>query len=303
VGVDEVTKAKYAEDLETNLQDLSARLKQMGYRPQPKRRTYIPKPGSETGRPLGISSFEDKMVELATKRVVEPLFEPLFEDCSYGYRPQRSPHQCLDALGRTIQQKRVNHLVEADIRGFFDAVHHGWLLKFLGQRIGDKRVLRLIRRMLKAGIMEDGFVQATEIGTPQGSILTPPTKLQTFFFGIRIASVRIDPKHDIDLIPGYFHPLHQGPDEIPLARPVGCLQSAVDFGRKIFESANNQLSFRLQGRLIRPRLTLLFQAGEALTEADKPGLELVLVDEALCIAVNQPGDTLTELADLRFRGG
>lgn len=173
VGVDEVTKAMYAADLEANLQDLSARLKRMGYRPQPKRRIYIPKPGSETGRPLGISSFEDKIVELATKRVLEPLFEPLFEECSYGYRPQRSPHQCLDALGRTLQQKRVNIVVEADIRGFFDAVHHEWLLKFLRQRIGDARVLRLIYRMLKAGIMEDGLVQATEVGTPQGSILSP----------------------------------------------------------------------------------------------------------------------------------
>jgi RNA-directed DNA polymerase len=173
VGVDEVTKAMYAEDLETNLQDWSARLQRMEYRPQPKRRPYIPKPGSETGRPLGMSSFEDKMVVLATKRVVEPLFEPLFEDCSYGYRPQRSPHQCLDVLGRTIQQKRVNHLVEADIRGFFDAVNPEWLLKCLGQRLGDKRVRRLIRRMLKAGIMEDGVVQATEVGTPQGSILSP----------------------------------------------------------------------------------------------------------------------------------
>jgi group II intron reverse transcriptase/maturase len=173
VGVDEVTKSMYAADLEANLQDLSARLKRMGYRPQPKRRIYIPKPGSETGRPLGISSFEDKIVELATKRVLEPLFEPLFEECSYGYRPQRSPHQCLDALGRTLQQKRVNILVEADIRGFFDAVHHEWLLKFLRQRIGDERVLRLIYRMLKAGIMEDGLVQATEVGTPQGSILSP----------------------------------------------------------------------------------------------------------------------------------
>jgi group II intron reverse transcriptase/maturase len=173
VGVDEVTKAMYAADLEANLQDLSTRLKRMGYRPQPKRRIDIPKPGSETERPLGISSFEDKIVELATKRVLEPLFEPLFEECSYGYRPQRSPHQCLDALGRTLQQKRVNILVEADIRGFFDAVHHEWLLKFLRQRIGDERVLRLISRMLKAGIMEDGLVQATEVGTPQGSMLSP----------------------------------------------------------------------------------------------------------------------------------
>lgn len=120
VGIDEVTKSMYAEDLEANLQDLSARLKRMGYRPPPKRRVYIPKPGSEKGRPLGISSFEDKIVELATKRVIEPRFESLFEACSYGYRPERSPHQCLDGLGRTIQQQRVNHLVEADIRGFFD---------------------------------------------------------------------------------------------------------------------------------------------------------------------------------------
>jgi RNA-directed DNA polymerase len=173
VGVDEVTKSMYAEDLEANLQDLSARLKRMGYRPHPKRRIYIPKPGSEQGRPLGISSFEDKIVELATQRVLEPLFEPLFDDCSYGYRPQRSPHQCLDALGRTLQHKRVNILVEADIRGFFDAVNHEWLLKFLRQRIGDERVIRLISRMLKAGIMEDGLVQVAEVGTPQGSILSP----------------------------------------------------------------------------------------------------------------------------------
>jgi RNA-directed DNA polymerase len=173
VGVDEVTKSMYAADLEANLQDLSARLTRMGYRPQPKRRIYIPKPGSETGRPLGISSFEDTIVELATKRVLEPLCEPLFEECSDGYRPQRRPHQGLDALGRTLQPKRVNILVEADIRGCFDAVHHAWLRKFLRQRSGDERVRRLIRRMVKAGIMENGLVQAAEVGTPQGSILSP----------------------------------------------------------------------------------------------------------------------------------
>ncbi len=105
--------------------------------------------------------------------MLEPLFESLFEECSYGYRPERSPHQCLDTLGRTLQQKGVNHLVEADIRGFFDAVNHEWLLKFLRQRIGDNRVLRLISRMLKAGIMEDGLVEAAEVGTPQGSICSP----------------------------------------------------------------------------------------------------------------------------------
>ena len=173
LGIDGVSKEMYAKDLEANLLDLSARLKGMGYRPKPKRRSYVPKPGSEKGRPLGISSFEDKVVELALKEVLEPLFETLFEDCSYGYRPRRSPHQCLDAVGRTIQQKRVNAIVEADIRSFFDRVNHQWLLKFLQQRIGDRRVLRLIVRMLKAGVMEDGLVQAGEIGTPQGSIISP----------------------------------------------------------------------------------------------------------------------------------
>ena len=172
-GVDGVTKKEYGKHLEENLRDLSARLKRMGFRPSPKRRTYVPKEGSEKGRPLGISNFEDKIVEEATKRTLEPIYEAVFEDSSYGYRPGRSPHQCLDALGRTIQQKRVAHVVEADIRAFFDTVNHAWMVKFLRHRIGDERVIRLIIRMLKSGIMEDGLVQATEQGTPQGSIVSP----------------------------------------------------------------------------------------------------------------------------------
>jgi group II intron reverse transcriptase/maturase len=173
VGVDGVTKEEYGKDLEANLQDLSARLKRMGYRPGPKRRSYIPKAGSAKGRPLGISNFEDKIVELATKRTLEPIYEPVFEDSSYGYRPGCNQHQCLDALGRTIQQKKVSYLVEADVQSFFDKVNWDWMIKFLRHRIGDERVIRLIIRMLKSGIMEDGLVQATEEGTPQGSILSP----------------------------------------------------------------------------------------------------------------------------------
>ena len=173
VGIDGVTKEQYGSNLEANLQDLSERLRRMGYHPQPKRRSYIPTPGSEKGRPRGISCFEDKLVELAVKRVLEPIYEMQFEDSSYGYRPQRSQHQCLDELGRTIQQKYVNHVVEADIRNFFGTVAHEWMLKFLHHRIGDPRILRLIARMLKGGILEDGLVQATEEGTPQGSILSP----------------------------------------------------------------------------------------------------------------------------------
>jgi len=172
-GVDGVTKREYGENLEENLRDLSGRLRRMGYRPGPKRRSYVPKAGSEKGRPLGISNLEDKIVEQATKRTLEPIYEAVFCDSSYGYRPKRSQHQCLDVLGRTIQQKKVNQVVEADVKSFFDKVNHDWMVKFLRHRIGDERVIRLIIRMLKSGIMEDGLVRATEQGTPQGSILSP----------------------------------------------------------------------------------------------------------------------------------
>ena len=149
VGVDGVTKEQYGENLEENLKDLSARLRNMGYRPQPKRRSYIPKPGSEKGRPLAISCFEDKLVEMAVKRVLEPIYEAVFEDSSHGYRPECSQHGYLDELGGTIQQKRVNHVVEADIRNFFGKVAHEWMLEFLRHRIGDKlRVIRVFDGLL-----------------------------------------------------------------------------------------------------------------------------------------------------------
>lgn len=173
VGIDGVTKEAYREHLEENLNELSARLKRMGYIPQTKRRSYIPKPGSEKGRPLAISVFEDKIVELAAKRVLEQIYEPIFLECSYGYRENRSPHQCIDAIGKMIQQKRINHVVEADIRSFFDRLNWEWLEKFLRHRIGDERLLRLIMRMLKAGIMEDGLTHASEEGSPQGTIVSP----------------------------------------------------------------------------------------------------------------------------------
>jgi RNA-directed DNA polymerase len=172
-GVDGVTKGEYGKNLEENLRDLSERMKRMGYRPEPKRRSYIPKSGSEKGRPLGISCFEDKIVEEAVKRTLEPIYEAVFEDSSYGYRPGRSQHRCLDELGRTIQQKKVSHIVEADIKGYFDSVNHEWMVTFLRHRIGDERVIRLIVRMLKSGILEDGLVRASEEGTAQGSILSP----------------------------------------------------------------------------------------------------------------------------------
>jgi RNA-directed DNA polymerase len=172
-GVDGVTKEGYGADLERNITDLAQRLARMGYRPQPVKRAYIPKPGSDKKRALGIPCFEDKLVQRAVARVLEQIYEADFLDSSYGYRPGRTCHQALDELGRTIQRKKVSYVVEADIRGFFDHVNHEWLLKFLGKRIGDKRVFRLIWRMLRGGVMEDGLVQASEEGTPQGGSLSP----------------------------------------------------------------------------------------------------------------------------------
>ena len=173
VGVDGVTKEMYGVNLDENLQTLSKRLKAMAYKPKPKRRTYIPKAGSDKKRPLGISCFEDKIVERAVKQVLEPVYEAVFEPGSYGYRPGRSQHDCVQDLSGTIQKRKVNYVVEADIRGFFDNVNHNWLLKFLSYRIGDKRTLRLIHRMLKSGVMEDGLFSGCKDGTPQGSIISP----------------------------------------------------------------------------------------------------------------------------------
>lgn len=171
-GVDGVTKQRYGRNLEDNLKELSARLRRMAYRPRPALRAYIAKPGSRKKRPLGIPCFEDKLVQLALARVLEQIYEADFLACSYGYRLGRKQHDALDQLGRTIQRRKVSHIAEADIEGFFDHVDHDWMMKFLELRIADRRVLRIIRRMLKAGVLEDGLERATEQGTPQGGVLS-----------------------------------------------------------------------------------------------------------------------------------
>lgn len=172
-GIDGVTKEEYGKRLEENLRELADRLGRMGYKPQPVKRVYIPKAGSQKKRPLGMPCFEDKVVQMAVTRVLEQIYEADFIEGSFGYRPERTQHDALDELGRTIQQKRVSFVVEADIKGFFDHVNHGWLNKMLEVRIGDERILRLVTRMLKAGVMEDGLIKASEEGVPQGGVLSP----------------------------------------------------------------------------------------------------------------------------------
>jgi len=145
-GVDKMTKATYAENLEANLSTLVARLHQMAYIPQPVRRKYIAKPGSTKQRPLGIPGFEDKLVQAGLVRILESVYEQDFIDESYGFRPARSCHNALRSLSEAVENNPVNHIVEADIKGFFDNVNQEWLLKFLAHRIADKRIQRMVKR-------------------------------------------------------------------------------------------------------------------------------------------------------------
>lgn len=171
-GVDGVTKEEYEKNLEANVMNLVGRLKQKSYRPQPARRTYIPK-DEKSMRPLGIPSYEDKLVQHALKRVLNAIYEQDFMDFSYGFRPNRSMHDALKKITEIIQYGKINYVVDADISGFFNHVDHEWLMKFLELRIADPNIHRLVRRMLKAGIQEDGEFEPTEEGTPQGSVVSP----------------------------------------------------------------------------------------------------------------------------------
>jgi len=172
-GIDEMTKEEYAENLESNLTDLIARLHRMSYRPQPVRRKYIPKSGSDKQRALGIPSLEDKLVQAGLVRILEAVYEQDFMRDSYGFRPKRSCHQALRALSDTVENGSVNHIVEADIKGFFDNVKQDWLMRFLKHRIGDKRIQRMVKRFLKAGVSEDGVITVSDEGTPQGGVISP----------------------------------------------------------------------------------------------------------------------------------
>ena len=171
-GVDKVTYEEYEEYLNTNIQKLVKRMKAGKYYPQPVRRTYIPK-GEGKMRPLGIPALEDKIVQMGVTRILNAIFEPNFLDCSYGYRPGRSCHQALKQVDNIIMTKPVNHLIEADIRSFFEEVDHGWLMKMLGEKIADKNFLKIIKKFLKAGVMEEGELSPTEEGTPQGGLCSP----------------------------------------------------------------------------------------------------------------------------------
>src|SRR5580658_1483306 len=171
-GVDGVTWHDYEADLEPRVEALAERVHRGAYRPQPSRRTYIPKADGKQ-RPLAIAALEDKIVQGATVMALNAVYESDFCGFSYGFRPGRGPHDALDALSTAIKIRKVNWILDADIQNFFGAVSQSWLVRFLEHRVGDKRIIRLIQKWLKAGILEDGIVTVDDRGTGQGSVISP----------------------------------------------------------------------------------------------------------------------------------
>lgn len=171
-GIDGVTWKEYEQDLEASLTDLHTRLHRGMYHASPSRRKYIPKSDGRQ-RPLGITALEDKIVQRAVVEILNAIYEEDFRGFSYGFRPGRGQHDALDALAFGISRTKVNWVLDADIARFFDTVSHEWLIRFLKHRIGDPRMIRLISKWLKAGVMEDGVVTPTEEGTPQGAVISP----------------------------------------------------------------------------------------------------------------------------------
>src|SRR6202165_2258007 len=171
-GVDGVRWQDYAQDLEANIVDLHARIHRGAYRALPSRRKYIAKPDGRQ-RPLGIAALEDKIAQRALVEVLNAVYEEDFLGFSYGFRPGRGQHDALDALATAITRMKVNWILDADIQSFFDSVSHDWLVRFVEHRVGDPRVIRLIRKWLKAGVMEEGAITPTEAGTPQGAVASP----------------------------------------------------------------------------------------------------------------------------------
>lgn len=171
-GIDGVTKDEYGKELDSNAADLIIRMKKFSYKPQPVRRTYIPKSDGKL-RPLGIPAYEDKLVQGVMAGLLSDIYEERFLDCSYGFRPERSAHDVVRYINQTIMTRRVNYVLEADIKGFFDNVSHEWLMKFLEHDIADRNFLRYIKRFLMAGVMEGTEFRESCRGTPQGGLISP----------------------------------------------------------------------------------------------------------------------------------
>lgn len=171
-GIDKITKEEYDKNLEENIEILLDKMKKFSYKPQPVRRTYIPKANGKV-RPLGIPTYEDKLVQGAMSNVLNEIYECKFLDCSYGFRPNKNCHQAISEINQHIMINKVNYILDCDIKGFFDNVNHDWLIKFLEDDIHDKNFIRYINRFLMSGYMEDMKIYETDKGTPQGGLISP----------------------------------------------------------------------------------------------------------------------------------
>ena len=172
LGIDRVSKEEYGKDLRENIKDLVVRLKNKSYKPLPSLRKYIDK-GNGKKRPLGLAAYEDKIVQLGLKKILEAVYEPKFRDIMYGFRPNRSCHGAVKELCSRIVREKINYIVDADIKGFFDHMDHEWILEFVKYYMKDPNILGLIRKYLKAGVMEEGEYKASEEGAVQGGIISP----------------------------------------------------------------------------------------------------------------------------------
>ena len=258
-GIDGMTKGMYAVNLETNLASLVERLHRMAYIPQAVRRKYIPKPGSAKERPLGIPCFEDKIVQAGLVRILESVYEQDFIEDSYGFRPARSCHYALKTLSLTMEHKPINYIVEADIKGFFDNVNQEWLLKFLAHRIGDKRIQRMIKRILKAGVAEDGSVMISDDGTPQGGVISPLLANIYLHYALDLWFERIYRKS----CPGYARLIRYADDF------VVCFQYKADAERFRVELGQRLGKFSLE---VEPTKTKVMEFGRfAVQNATKRG--------------------------------
>ncbi len=172
-GIDDMTKEMYDLNLEDNVKDLVSRMKRQAYKPQPSKRVYIPKPGSDTKRPLGLPAYEDKLVQAALAKILNAIYEQDFLECSFGFRPDRSCHDAIKLLDKIVNKSDIHYVVDTDIKGFFDNVDHEWMMKFVDHRIQDFNLKRVISRFLKAGITDAGVEYDTPKGTPQGGVCSP----------------------------------------------------------------------------------------------------------------------------------
>ena len=189
-GIDGVTKEMYFMNLEANLKGIVERLKTYSYKPTPARKIEIPKDNGKV-RVIAIAIFEDKIVQLAIKKIVEAIYEPKFTKNMFGFRPGKSCHDCLKYLNKCIERQKTNYILDADIKGFFDNINHDLIMKGLEMHIGDKRLLRLIKRFLIVGIMEDGEYIKSDKGTPQGSILSPVLANIVMYYGVMLYMERV----------------------------------------------------------------------------------------------------------------